>query len=247
MLRIRTHGYIIYFHPSEFSCDLWYDPSIRMREINLIKSYLKPGDTYVDVGANIGTLVLAAAFAVQQSGRVIAFEPHPRIFRYLRSNVALNRVNNVEMHNCALGERSDTVSFSDFKADDVNKVTLSSGKITVPLRTLEDELTSVERISLLKIDVEGYEKFVLEGAASSLSKVACVYIELSENNFKQFGYCSTDVVEVLEELGFEIYEFVDDTGVSRMGPEHRLTTSEVNIIAVRSIKEFVRRTGWRLF
>lgn len=244
--RIETHGYLLHFHPSEFSCDLWCNPRIRGRETNFVKTVLKTNDTYVDVGANIGTLVLAGSIAVGPGGRVIAFEPHPRTFRFLKSNVELNRSTNVELHNCALGEREENVYFSDFKEDDVNRIVTTPGQITVPVVRLDEKLKNVGRISLMKIDVEGFEKYVIAGAQGVMPMVECLYVELSEPNFQQYGYASTEVMKLLEEYGFKLYQFIDDIVLERIRPGGKLQLAEENIVAVRSSEQFVEKTKWTL-
>jgi len=71
-----------------------------------IRSALKPGDVFVDVGANIGFFSLLASQIVGSEGRVVSIEPSPTIFAQLTANVALNRVGNIRLVNCAASDQS---------------------------------------------------------------------------------------------------------------------------------------------
>lgn len=157
------------FFPTGSSATIWISPEKRRADEKFIDEYLRPGDVFLDVGANIGTSTLVAAAIVGKSGKVYSVEAHPRIYQYLRANVALNSFYHVQLFNAAVGNTEGTVQFSDKYSDTMNHVVADNG-IRVPLRTLNqllsgDELTSIE---LLKIDVEGYEKFVIQGASSVL-------------------------------------------------------------------------------
>ena len=243
---IRSHGYVARFHPSELSSDLWYDPRCRNEDIHFLKSYLKPGDSFVDVGANIGLWTLAAAVLAGKTGGVIALEPHPRIFKFLQTNVALNHLENVELHNCAVGDQPGTVSFSDVKADDSNHVLSSPGGLSVPMVTLNDVLASVSDIALLKVDAEGYEKYVLNGAQKVMARTRCVFIEISQLELSRFGCSYHDVLTWLEEHGFGLYRVVAISALARVAPIAMRDVPLENIVALRSASDFVNRTGWSI-
>jgi FkbM family methyltransferase len=158
-------------------------PNDRQEEDRLLASYLREGDCMVDVGANVGTLALTAAGRVGQAGIVYAFEGHPRVYRYLQENVALNGFANVRAFNLAIGDVDGTTQFSDLRSDDQNSIVRRGEGITVPMRPL-DALGIIEPvIHLLKIDVEGYERFVLEGARELLARTLTVYFESWDTHF----------------------------------------------------------------
>ena len=240
---IQSHGYRMRFNPSELSADLWYNSRCRNEDIQFLKSYLKPGDAYVDVGANIGMWVLAAAMIVGRSGRVIAFEPHPRIFKFLQSNVALNNLENVQLHNCAVGDQAGSVSFSDVRADDTNRVLLSSDGLRVPIVTLNDVLDHSE-IALLKVDAEGYEKYVLNGAENAIARTQCVFIEISQEDLNMFGCSYSDVLTWLEDHGYGLHRVVGSSALAKVRPDAMRDVPLENIVALRSTDDFVKRSGW---
>jgi FkbM family methyltransferase len=133
--------------------------------------------TVVDVGANIGFITVRAARAAR---RVIAIEPHPVRFRYLKRNVALNGLTNVLCINCAVGRAEGEIGLYDVDPTlgprplDVS-TTPGRGKCYhVPLRTLD---SLVQEADLVKIDVEGYEAEVLRGATDLLASGPRLVIE----------------------------------------------------------------------
>lgn len=181
-------------------------PRSRLREERFVRSYLTNGDTLVDVGANIGTIAFAGAAAVGASGRVIAIEPHPRTFACLLENGELNGFTNVRYCNRAVGASRGTVGFSNRPDDDQNRV-LEGGTIRVEATTLDAllEELGVVSVALLKIDVEGYEKHVLQGAERALARTQCVLIETVERNLSSFGTSSGEILQMLRAHGFRLF------------------------------------------
>lgn len=142
-------------------------------ELTLLTGLIAPGDTVIDVGANIGTHTLSFSRAVGPSGRVIAFEPHPVLFQLLRHNLEQNRAANVRVENAAVGSSRGTVriptidlqSHANFGSFTV-EVLESSPDPGVPMVAVDE--VDVGRPRLLKVDVEGWEPEVLRGAARTI-------------------------------------------------------------------------------
>jgi FkbM family methyltransferase len=249
-LKIKVGNYLLLFHPTSLSTILWYDSTSRSEDAEFIQSFLQAGDTYIDVGANIGVTAIPGAMAVGNSGKVIAFEPHPRTVNYLRENILLNNLNNIEVQNCALGDVRGTTYFTDKSSDDMNKVvSTDKSNIQVPISLLDSFTEQYDRISLLKVDAEGYEKFVLAGAAQSMAKVECIYFEVDECNFSDFGYSSQDLLRQVMALGFSIWrrngqkQELVPIEVNSFAP---LTTGYENLFGVRDIHDFSARTKWHV-
>jgi FkbM family methyltransferase len=243
LLKIRRDYYVIRFQPSNLCAEFWMRANDRQEEERLLASYLCEGDCMVDVGANVGTLALTAASCVGRAGMVHAFEGHPRIYRYLQKNVALNGFENVRAVNLAIGEISGATQFSDMRSDDQNSIIRSSkGGITVPMRPL-DALGIVEPvIHLLKIDVEGYERFVLEGARELLKRTQAVYFESWDRHFGKYGYSSADVFRILRGAGFRVYK-VGERTLLEIGEDYRSNQIE-NLLALRAPEHFLQRTSF---
>lgn len=240
---IRQNGYQLKFHPANLSCQLWINPLQREEALVFFHDYLKPGDRVVDVGANIGDTVLTASQLVGSSGLVIGFEAHPRTFKFLMENLQLNQVNNVQSFNTAIGEKIGEVSFTNDWRDDMNKV--SEGTLKVPVSSLDDLVSIKETIALLKIDVEGYEKFVLEGAIQTLSRTECVYFEIGRDHFDNYGYKIQDVLLLVNNSGFELFKIISNGLIQLIGVDYSSDNVE-NLIGLRDRERFVGRTSWRI-
>jgi FkbM family methyltransferase len=232
---ITTELYRLRFFPTALSCALWTDPRARQADEDFYRRYLRRDDTVVDVGANVGTLTLAAAALVGTLGAVWSIEAHPRTYRYLLENVALNARRNVMPLHAAAGDRRAVISFSDGRLDDQNRVD-EGGPLAVKVERLDD-LVPARRVQLLKIDVEGYELFVLRGARTLLDGTDCVYFECAERAYRRYGYAVTDVVALLEQKGFTVWE--------RRGPGFsRFVTprgDHQNLVAIRAASAAVAR------
>ena len=198
-------GYKLRFYPTAVSATMWCNPRFYAKDEQLLTEQLRVGDTFVDVGANIGTLTLAASRLVGPEGRVFAIEAHPRTVRYLRGNVRLNDARNVTVLHAAVGDHVGIVKFSNRRSDDQNSI--ASSGIDVPLATLDSMVIGLlppdSRIRLLKIDVEGFELFALRGAQQVLERTDAVYFESWENHFQRFGYATKDLLGLLRDHGFE--------------------------------------------
>jgi FkbM family methyltransferase len=205
LLTINCGLYRIRFFPSAVSLVKWLNPSFGADDEKFLCKILRPNDTVIDVGANIGTISLACASLVGEKGRVIAFEPNPRTFGFLKKNIRLNNFTNITPHNCAVGDKKGVVCFSDQKHDDQNRIT-SEGRHNVSLITLDEQLSSIKgRIRLLKVDVEGYEKFVFLGALKTLERTDYICCEVFEPHFAAVGYKTSDLLRILKDSGFCLY------------------------------------------
>jgi len=124
---------------------------------------IKPGDVFVDVGANSGIFTSFAAKRVGPTGRVVAIEPMPAMLERLRFNVAANSFANVAIFATAVGEETGfaTLYIHPNNRGQSGMIPLSPGSmpIQVPVSTLASVVTSAEldRIDALKIDIEGFE------------------------------------------------------------------------------------------
>ena len=230
--RVRSDRYTIRFFPSAMSLALWIDRNDRSGDEQFLIKYLRPGDVAVDIGANIGNLALIAASMVRPGGRVIAVEPHPRIFNFLKTNLVDNAATNVVAHNVAVGAETGEVKFTNRHSDDMNGVS-TTGDLVVPVKRLDDLLADVNKISLLKIDVEGYELFVVKGARETLARTDCVYFESFEPVFNTFGYSTRDLLTELRNSGFSIMRIDETHSVSKVDPEYRSLVCE-NLVAHRN-------------
>lgn len=239
---IRQRNYVLRFHDANLSSQLWIDPTFREKELEFFRDYLKPGDRVIDVGANIGDTVLTASLQVGPTGEVLAIEAHPRTFGFLRQNIELNNAANVTLINSAVGAEPGRIFFSDDRRDDMNRVQGDRG-LEMAIRPLDTIVQGRRPVALLKIDVEGYEKFVLEGASEILAVTECVYFEVSAAHFDRFGYTTRDLLELLLSQDFKIFRISRSnelTAILRCFD----TNGYENLVAVRSVSSFASRSHW---
>ena len=237
-LTFVTHGQRLRFYPTDLSAELWYNPDGRASDNRLIKAYLRPGDCYIDVGANIGSTVIAGAAEVGLSGHVLAVEPHPRIFRYMIENVKLNGLTNVIARNVALAATPGSASFSDARSDDLNHIEpAGNGALAVELATLDSLAYEFPAIDLLKIDVEGFEAQVLAGAQDTLWKTNAIYIEIADGFLRNYGSSASGVIGTLQAAGFHILRWTNETTLEELvGVPLQLLEVE-DVLAVRNIDQ----------
>lgn len=134
------------------------------------QSSVRPGDVVFDVGANVGFYSLLASVLVGSQGKVYAFEPLPQNLRFLIRHLELNRVGNVSAFETAISDRSGVARFQEARNNSMGKLA-ESGSLTVNTTTI-DELVACGECAppdLLKIDVEGAELAVLQGARQTLA------------------------------------------------------------------------------
>lgn len=240
---IRKNGYCLQFFPTAMSASLWIDSAAGIEDEDFLRSFLRVGDTMVDVGANIGSLSVLASVIVGKSGRVVAIEPHPRTYKYLEANLHLNKVQNCHMINVAIGTENGVCLLSDMKGDDQNKIAKDGCGFEVPMRRLDDICSSLPHIHLLKVDTEGYESFVFQSATEVLSKTDCVYYESYEKNLTPNGVTVGDLVKILEQQRFMVFRKDRDAHFTRVDAHYHSEALE-NLIAVRDVSFLIERNGF---
>ena len=172
-----------------FSVRAWSDdlyhvlPAREPEVIAALREHLKPGDTFVDAGANIGFFTILASKLVGPGGKVIAVEMMPDTAAILHRHIARNACDNVTVVENALARTSDEELRATVNDGRFGMASIVSGQgarsITVRTRTLDDILSDVGRVALMKMDLEGAELLALQGALSVLPKIdAIVYEQL---------------------------------------------------------------------
>lgn len=149
-----------------------FGASDNMRFFKIYKSLLHEGDTAIDVGANVGIHCCVMAHYCGQSGHVLAFEPSPSIYARLKKNIAFNQLSQIQLNQVALSCHEGEIGFDD-KSNETNigksKIDHNS-EYKVPVTSLDKLAAGKDNISLIKIDVEGFEIDVLKGAQETLLK-----------------------------------------------------------------------------
>jgi FkbM family methyltransferase len=148
-------------------------------ENRVMARYLKPGDVSVDIGANVGTTTLPMSRAVAAYGQVLAFEPQPLVAHCLATSLVLNEISNVRLLSLAVSQSAGFARM-DFNAGgdagNFGSAALSAEGDLVPTIALDD--LQIDRVALLKIDVEGHEWDVFQGAERTIrSCLPVIYFE----------------------------------------------------------------------
>jgi FkbM family methyltransferase len=183
--------------------------------------YLKEGMHFCDVGANVGAYTLFAAKKVGPRGRVFSFEAAPEIYKYLLENIAANGFGNVDANNLAVGPHPGTIVLC-YNPKDIGKshVCVNPGgdpenHIEIDMVALDQYLASSDmtRLDYLKIDVEGFELAVLQGAHKTIANNCQMIIqtEVLPALARRYGCDGTQVFHVLRSFGFAPYS-VDHCG-----------------------------------
>ena len=179
------------------------------RETAMARAWLKPGMTFLDVGANFGYFTLLAASRVGATGRVFAIEPSPYAFDRLSETVRVNSLHQVRVEHLGLSDTNGTldlyVSPSEFHSP-----TMSAGSggdpVAVPVRRLDDCLADwgAGTIDLMKLDVEGHEPFVLRGGIEALKsgRVRAVLCEFNDFWLRQQGSSPRELHDIFRAAGF---------------------------------------------
>lgn len=195
-----------------------FTKTFEVEELKFVQEHLRPGGTFVDVGANGGVYSIIAARHVGPGGRVIAFEPDPRNVALLRENIALNKLNNVTVVEKAVSSADGTGSLAisrDGAMNSLAKTTHAGQQIekwqTVTTTTLDHALQALDvgKVDVFKIDVEGAERLVLDGAAETLktSPDAVILFEATDLAATSFDYTARDLLKTLTAQGFRISSF----------------------------------------
>jgi FkbM family methyltransferase len=172
----RTDGRIVYVpqHVDVTAGHRLFKPATH---IELIEPLCRPGDCVLDIGANVGDWTIAMAARVGPLGKVIAFEPVPYLAQTIVKTARVNRHGWVEVQRLALGATDGTTEFSVERGNSggsrIGRVEGDFSHITVETKRLDSFFASrpdVNRVDFIKIDVEGFEEAVLQGARASLAR-----------------------------------------------------------------------------
>jgi FkbM family methyltransferase len=161
---------------------------------------LQPGDLFIDVGANVGVYSLWAA---GHGAKVVALEPGPLAASRLRANVALNPAFDVQVIEAALSDRSRTLTM-DFHGDTTAHISAIGAEV---VSLTLDEVIGDRIVAGVKIDVEGAERLVLEGAAVALreQRIRCLQLEWNAASTELLGEGRAPIVDLLSLHGYRLY------------------------------------------
>ena len=224
-LKIKRNGYTVRLSENNVASEMFIQgKNFYHDEEKFIKSLIKNDSTFIDIGANIGNLSLAAANIIND-GKIIAIEAHPKTYRSMLQNINDN-AKNIDAYNLAVGDESGEIYLTDFSADDCNHISKENinNNVAINIDTIDNILGyDVGKIDLLKIDVEGFELMVLKGAKITLSKTKYIYFELWDKLTEKFKYSGSEIIDLLRKHNFKIFNLnnfaIGDEVKKRQFPE----------------------------
>ncbi|HST54672.1 MAG TPA: FkbM family methyltransferase [Solirubrobacteraceae bacterium] len=179
------------------------------KDMAFYSRHIQPGSTVVDVGANMGFVTSMLASRVGPAGAVISFEPSRTTYAKLLKTIAVNELTQVIPHNVGIGATRETLELVSVSGSSGNNTLVPSAgdsglrHETVEIMPLSDLPELQERkVSLLKIDTEGYEANVLAGAREILSRdMPVIYTELGGGG--AYADATLQALAMLSELGYD--------------------------------------------
>jgi FkbM family methyltransferase len=227
---LRLRAYPDSHEPGRF---IYFGGLPDFEEMIFMRRYLRPGDRFVDGGANVGAYTLLAASLVGPSGRVDAFEPSRLEVGRLRENVSLNGLDQVRVHEAALADVAGQAAFTVGRSSS-NRLEAEAGATTVSVATLDEALPD-GTYAMAKLDLEGAEPLALRGAEAHLH--ACnppvLVLELVDRFVRRYGSSAVEVADWLHERGYALASY--DVGANKLELGNRpLIGSRTNVFAVAS-------------
>lgn len=190
-----------------------FEPAI----LAYIQKHLSPGNTYVDIGLNIGQHALVAAATVGKSGRVIGYEPIPHIAKQAELTFKRNAFTQATVRTYGLGSKDIKVLLylekNNIGASTVRKHRNTSDSITIQIRDALAELQSLGTIDMIKIDTEGQEAEILERIKPLLQKMMPkIIFEFTPEKYKH----TENPLELVGRLGYKLTEIETGEGITNI-------------------------------
>ncbi len=215
---------------------LYYSGTFEANAERAIAGALRSGMTAVDVGANVGYHTLRMARAVGAAGKVIAIEPTSWAIARLRENIALNAFTNVDVLQIGLAATDEGWRSIRFRSSYRLDGRVDTAEESVQIRALDGVTADLTRLDFIKIDVDGSEGKVLDGARETLRRFRpMVLFEITPSAMVAGGDSPDDLLALLSGLG---YRFREDDGSPLSDVRQRVARIKagdgINLIAKHS-------------
>jgi len=174
-VEVPLNGYSVFVRPEDRDIGRHiektgqYEPHVSAA----VSECLRPGNVFVDVGANIGFFTNMAAHLVGERGVVVAVEPMDKNLQLIYRGIERNAFKHVRVHACAASDRTQIVSMATGAATSNGQVIPASSttqQLFAQAKPLDPLLADLERIDLIKLDIEGYELLAWRGLHRSLER-----------------------------------------------------------------------------
>ncbi len=212
----------------------------------VMEALLETGDIVVDVGANIGYLSLLARSIVGSDGFIIAFEPDPRAIRHFRDNMALNNIQNYILIEQVCSDREGIVTFNiashlgwSNALQDIGTLDLIDKK-SIPQCTIDSvvsDLAVAKPVKLIKIDVEGYEPYVLRGAYKIIEQLKAAFIiEVNNERLKSYSRSLKDILAPFSDKSYVHYWIVERRNLIN-------SLRKVSLLRIDNVEDYSEKDG----
>lgn len=208
---------ICYPNDSLYSTLIIYLQLPEYGEMQFLLNTLKADDNFIDIGANMGIYSLLASYKIR-NGKILAFEPSPKILPQLYENITLNEKNSIiSVIQKAASDKTGSIDFDISSNPDYNHISYTADSklsLRVETITLDKFITNhqLKHVKIIKIDVEGAELIVLRGLTKTFEKrgVDALIVEVGGWTMGRYGITVEDVTGFLRNYGFGIYMFSKD-------------------------------------
>lgn len=224
----KTHGLRMVLHMQDWSERLtyflgrYYELPVEL----LIRALARRGETYIDVGGNIGMETLTGAACVGPQGRIHTFEPNPRMAARIREMVALNGLTNVTVHSVGLSDEAADLTltvvdeangWSTFARLVEKDATLTYREVSAKVVRADDALPKdIAGPVTVKIDVEGFECHALRGMAGLVGRCfPAIITEVDERLLRMAGSSAAELFGILQGWGYVGFEAIAEGGGRR--------------------------------
>lgn len=227
-------------YPDSYLSYLILRGDFERNELAFFEQNLKKGNIFIDIGANVGLFSLLAS---EKGCQVYSFEPTPKTFDRLNENVDLNNYTNIQTFNIALsntkGETSMNVAENGMDAwNNLSTEANEDGFIKVKIKTdtldnfIQSHFPEFNQEIIIKMDVEGWEKFVITGGKKSLKNGKfLLMIEFNDENFLKNDYSGQEIISMMSELDYSFFEWKNDRLVPHVNRDKYEYT---NLIAIKN-------------
>ena len=190
-----------------------------------VENFLQSGMVVIDVGAHHGFYTLLASEKIGPAGRVLAFEPSPRERKKLLRHLRLNQCSNVKIWDCALGREAGNADLFVINGAQTGCNSLRPPIAMQPTKTLPIRVASldecleregIEHVDFIKMDVEGAEMEVLNGATRLLDRRPrpVLLCEVQDIRTAPWGYPAKAIIDFLRQRGFQWFSLSDVQGLN---------------------------------
>jgi FkbM family methyltransferase len=206
-----------YYDSNRSFFDYWGED---VGDLRFLWDALDAGMVFMDLGAYQGIYSVVAGKKLNGTGNIYAFEPSPREFRRLQVHFRWNRLSNARAEMFALGDSTSQTTFFQVKSGDTTRNGLRAPdsrdavtEIPVSIISLDEYVReqNIERVDIIKLDVEGGEIDVLRGAANVFRDLRPLLIcEVLDATTRAWGYDACQIIQAVQDFGYEWFDFNSD-------------------------------------